>query len=579
LKAGIDMSRHGTRGKPAERQQLDQRSNDPDGAHITALLAVYGATGAEKTGAEKTGAEKTGAEKTGAEKTGAEKTGAAKPAVPTPAAAAALRRATYDLAVRQPEMSAFDQLWTWQLAATLSVVGLALGACLTAPSLVRTTVFALLAIPFAFVVVWRTAALAVVIASRSPRRRSAARTPADLPVYSVLVPLYREAETLPGLITALDRLEYPRDRLDVVLILEASDTATISAAEGLDLPVGFRLIVVPDGAPRTKPKALSYALPLARGAFIVVYDAEDTPEPQQLIDALGAFHEGGARLGCVQARLDIETRGKGWLAWQFALEYAALFHGLLPVLAAWRLPLPLGGTSNHFRRSALESSGGWDPFNVTEDADLGLRLARTGWRVGTIASGTDEEAPANLQTWIPQRTRWIKGYMQTYAVHMRRPRRLLRELGLAGFLSFQVVIGGLILSTLVMPWALAIAIADLAGGGLWRSSEDGLQRAFEELALVNLAGGYIAAIGLAAVAGARRGVHPSGFLLITMPVYWLLASFAGYRALVQIFRRPHLWEKTTHGPRPRRAAADLGPNFSSRHSFTVQPPFKRGGAQ
>lgn len=240
---------------------------------------------------------------------------------------------------------------TWQLAAVLSVLGAAAGAAAVSPGLVRTVVCAVLAVPFAFIVVWRLGALVVVVITPpdSRTRPSDHRADRRLPLYSVLVPLVNEASAVPGLIEAIDRLDYPRDRLEVLLVLEAADGNTRRAVASRPLPPGFHVVVVPDGAPRTKPKALAYAITQATGDFVVVYDAEDTPAPSQLLRAAAEFDRGGPELGCLQARLDIDRRQRGWLARQFALEYAALFHGLLPVLAAWRLPIPLGGTSNHFR--------------------------------------------------------------------------------------------------------------------------------------------------------------------------------------------------------------------------------------
>jgi cellulose synthase/poly-beta-1,6-N-acetylglucosamine synthase-like glycosyltransferase len=272
----------------------------------------------------------------------------------------------------------------------------------------------------------------------------------DLPSYSVLVPLFREVAVLPDLVDALGRIDHPPAKLDCMLVLEASDRATITAARAIALPPFMRIVVVPDCAPRTKPKALNYALQLARGELVAVYDAEDVPDPGQLRAAVQAFAAGGQRVVCVQAELAIHNASDSWITRQFALEYAALFRGLLPALARLRLPIPLGGTSNHFRRSFLDASGGWDPHNVTEDADLGIRIARRGGLVATIRSVTWEEAPSRLQPWIRQRTRWLKGWLQTYLVHMRNAAKL-RELGLVSFLAFQALMGGILLSCLLHP--------------------------------------------------------------------------------------------------------------------------------
>jgi cellulose synthase/poly-beta-1,6-N-acetylglucosamine synthase-like glycosyltransferase len=206
--------------------------------------------------------------------------------------------------------------------------------------------------------------------------------------------------------------DWPRDRLDIKLVLEAGDRATVAAIRRRVASASYEIVIVPPIGPRTKPKALSYALAFARGEFVTVYDAEDRPHPLQLREAHAAFCRAGRDLACLQSSLVIDNGETSWLARLFTIEYAALFDGLLPALAKLGMPLPLGGTSNHFRRAALEAVGGWDPFNVTEDADLGIRLARFGYRAATIALPTLEEAPADLGPWIRQRTRWFKGWMR-----------------------------------------------------------------------------------------------------------------------------------------------------------------------
>lgn len=233
-----------------------------------------------------------------------------------------------------------------------------------------------------------------------------------LPVYTIVVALYREARAIKGLVTALRQINYPREKLDIKLVLEADDCETREALTTMRLAAPFEIITAPAIGPRTKPKALNVALPFARGTFTAVYDAEDRPEPDQLRLALEAFAAGDHRLACVQARLTIDNSGDSWLTRLFTAEYASLFDVLLPGLSEWRLPLPLGGSSNHFRTSVLCEVGAWDPYNVTEDADLGMRLARFGYRSAVIASTTYEEAPARLKPWLKQRTRWFKGWMR-----------------------------------------------------------------------------------------------------------------------------------------------------------------------
>lgn len=304
---------------------------------------------------------------------------------------------------------------------------------------------------------------------------------------------------------------------------------------------------MPNTEPRTKPKALNYALPLARGEFIVIYDAEDRPERDQLRRAYAAFQSGPPNLATVQARLNVYNPTTSWLTRQFTLEYSALFDGLLPTLDALRLPIPLGGTSNHFRASALKWLLAWDPFNVTEDADLGTRLARSGYRCSVIDSTTFEEAPARLGNWLRQRTRWIKGFLQTWLVHMRDPRALWRELGPRGFFAFQVTIGGTILSALVHPWFYVLLAGEILGGSLLALPTSFIGAPFWAIAWFSLVTGYAAAMALTLLAAHGRGLRRLMPQILLMPLYWLLISAAAYRALWQFATAPFKWEKTEHG--------------------------------
>jgi cellulose synthase/poly-beta-1,6-N-acetylglucosamine synthase-like glycosyltransferase len=299
----------------------------------------------------------------------------------------------------------------------------------------------------------------------------------------------------------------------------------------------------------------------------VVYDAEDEPEPDQLKLAIAAFAKDPA-LACVQAGLAIDNAGDNWLTRHFAAEYAGLFEVFLPALADLRLPLPLGGTSNHFRTDVLRRVGGWDPFNVTEDADLGIRLARFGYRTGVIASTTWEEAPARFQPWLRQRTRWFKGWLQTWAVHMRRPLRLYRELGAGGFAALQLTVGGTALAALVHPFFLALLIADFLNGTLAIASASLLITLQKSIALTTLLSGYVASALLGLVGLARRGMLRNAWVLLTIPFYWLLLSLAAWRALIQLMTAPHRWEKTEHGG----ARTSLRARLRQREPVLSPPP-------
>jgi len=438
----------------------------------------------------------------------------------------------------------------WQKAAAAAAF-----ACLAlAPLFMRgegaAAVFVLLTLPFSFVVVLRGAAFAGLFARvPSVRERVPDISDRDLPVYSLLIPLYKEAAVVPGLVRGLRSLDYPRDKLDILVVVESGDAETLDALKARPLEACLRVIAVPGGGPRTKPKALNYALGFAKGAAIVVYDAEDLPEPDQLRKAAAALRRGGLELGCVQARLDLYNADENWWTRQFTIEYAALFGAILPMLARLGLPVPLGGTSNHFPRAVLENAGGWDPFNVTEDADLGVRLARLGWRVEMLDSTTWEEAPASFPVWLPQRTRWLKGWLQTYLVHMREPRCLLRELGVKRFLAFQALFGGIMLSALVHPWFYAVLLGDALDGRVFEAPASEFGRAVQIAALFNLAAGYLAAMALGAAAVFSRGRRTLALHALAMPIYWLAISFAAYRALFQLATAPFLWEKTPHAAR------------------------------
>ncbi len=424
--------------------------------------------------------------------------------------------------------------------------GLIVGGAIVSPGATIGCITALVTLPFMGVTYIRLIALVGVL--RAPRTADASQRLPDalLPTYTVLVPMFDEAAVLPKLVEGLAALDYPSAKLDVVLVLEEADVATRAALELLDLPAHMRALVVPNGQPRTKPKATNYALLSATGDFVVVYDAEDRPEPDQLRCAAAAFAAGGASLACVQARLNVFNPRDSWFTRQFTVEYSALFDAVLPALARLRLPVPLGGTSNHFRRQMLVAIGGWDPFNVTEDADLGLRLARQGYTTEVLASTTWEEAPLTFRQWLPQRTRWLKGWYQTYVVHTRQPGRLMRELGVFSGIGFHIFLGGLLLSTLMHPlfylfllWNLAMptafVIPDVFGStALWLLSG------------TTLLLGYLTSIAIGILAARRRG-HGLAWSAIQSPLCWLLISAASYRALWQLWRAPFLWEKTAHG--------------------------------
>lgn len=374
----------------------------------------------------------------------------------------------------------------------------------------------------------------------------------ELPLYTIFIPLYREAESLPQILRCIRALDYPHDRLDVKLVLESDDHETIAAAKALQPEGIFEILAVPPSEPRTKPKACNYALRFARGEYVTIYDAEDQPDPQQLRRVVQRFRTAGEDVVCVQCRLNYYNREHNLLTRLFAIEYAGWFDYMLPGLEALRLPIPLGGTSNHIALSKLIEMGEWDPYNVTEDADLGVRMAVARYRTVTLDSLTTEEAPITLWAWMKQRSRWVKGYMQTWLVHMRRPVYLHRKLGAKSFWGFQFFIGGPCLVFLSTPPLLLLSGLWLLGIG---TTEHPLLPAATLLSIAAFIYGVVLHLAFA-----RQVLKDTGWKLMwraaaTFPFYWILHSLASFRGLWQLITRPHYWDKTSHGHTPAAIAA------------------------
>lgn len=367
----------------------------------------------------------------------------------------------------------------------------------------------------------------------------------SLPRYTVLVALLDEAEILPQLVKRLAAIDYPRNRLEGYLLLEAHDRVTIAAARACALPDWLQVYVVPEGGHRTKPHALNHGLAAARGQFVTVYDAEDAPDALQLREAAERFAaDTTGSLWALQSPLRIRTRDRSdspFLDRQFAVEYAALFEVTLPAMARLGLPFPLGGTSNHFRVDALRSVGGWDAHNVTEDADLGFRLWRAGGRLGTLSRPTLEPPPGALVDWLPQRTRWLKGYMQTWGVHTRD----LRRLGWRGCVSLVLTVGVALGSAAIHAGTVAWVVATVA-----IAIAAGLRPATPIFAIGVLVWGTSAAWLTGHVGARRAGVAYTPADMMAAPAYWSLLSLAFYHALWRLVREPFAWDKTRHTPEP-----------------------------
>jgi len=366
-----------------------------------------------------------------------------------------------------------------------------------------------------------------------------------LPVYSILLPMYHEAATLPNIAQALRSIDYPLSKLDIKLILEQDDDETIDKAKELGLEGIFEIIRVPESLPKTKPKACNYALHFCRGSLATIYDGEDAPEPDQLKKAVIAFKKAPENTAVIQARLNYFNVAENWLTRMFTMEYSLWFDFYLPALDKLHIPIPLGGTSNHFKMDVLREMEGWDPYNVTEDCDLGVRLTQAGYRVGVVNSTTFEEANNSIPNWIRQRSRWLKGYMQSYLVHMRSPIQFYKKLGHIGFWGFQFFIGGTIFSALIAPIMLLLYLT-------WLLTHTSLFDPFFPsyalyITLFNLliANGFL--IYLFMLSGFKRRYFGLIPWALTVPLYWLLQSWAGYKGLWQLVHNPFYWEKTHHG--------------------------------
>lgn len=370
----------------------------------------------------------------------------------------------------------------------------------------------------------------------------------DWPTYTIFCPLYKEWEVLPQFITAMNRMDYPKKKLQVMLLLEEDDKETISHARKMNLPEYFEIIVVQHSLPKTKPKACNYGLTKARGEYSVIYDAEDIPDTKQLKKAVLAFKKAKPNTVCIQAKLSFYNPHQNILTRMFTAEYSLWFDLVLTGLQSIDAPIPLGGTSNHFRTADLHMLKGWDAFNVTEDCDLGVRLAKHGYLTAMMDSYTLEEANSDLRNWFEQRTRWIKGYMQTYLVHMRTPRAFSYTLRKPHLFTFQLVVGGKVFSMLLNPlmWFATISyfLFRTTFGVFVESFYPPiiLYMAFFSLILGNFLYAYYYMIGCF-----KRGYYELIKFVFLVPFYWLAMSAAAWVAVYRLIKNPHHWSKTKHG--------------------------------
>ena len=443
----------------------------------------------------------------------------------------------YHFSRRSPHLAANSGVALWQRAGGV-VAALGAVALLVIAPLILWIILtaAITAITLAHVVI------AVASRWRRPGTGAPGGAPAvpdaGLPRYTILVPAYQEQDVIAGMVRSLEALDYPQDRLEALILVERRDIATQRAILDANPAEFIRIVEIPPGKPQTKPRSCNAGLLLAKGDLIVIYDAEDRPDPGQLRLVAAQFLASGDKLACVQAKLMVSNAAQSFITRQFALEYCLRYELTLPGLARLGLPIPLGGTSNHFRTSVLRELGGWDAWNVTEDADLGMRCSALGYRVEVADSVTRGQMPHQIGSWTRQRTRWLKGFMLTALVHTRNPARTWHTFGRAGTLTMLTFMAGTPLLYLAQPIVLAI----------WASGYKGFFAQHLQVSLI-LAIIQFVILGvwttLMATAAHRHRLTSIVFAPL-LPAYWLMHWTATWRGLYQLISAPFLWEKTPH---------------------------------
>ncbi len=478
-------------------------------------------------------------------------------------------KALGELRDRSPEESAYTVLYKWQ---KYFLMGMALLLILLLIFFTKTTAFILFMVvnlvyfllnPFKLYISLRgfeNSGKGITVTPEEVRNISNA----ILPVYTILIPVYKEASVLADIVINMNKLDYPKDKLDIKVLLEENDNETIDEARALGLLGGtptkmlgnlsmieyrkltkiFDCTIVPDADIKTKPRACNYGLYRARGEYTVIFDAEDEPDTDQLKKAVIAFNKVDDNYVCLQGHLNFYNPNENLLARWFSLEYSFWFDYWLQGLDFVDAPLPLGGTSNHFKTKLLKKLGGWDPYNVTEDADLGIRISKRDYETAMLNSYTLEEANLEVWNWIRQRSRWFKGYMQTLLVHMRFPVRFVKELGIKKFLFFMFTFGGNIILPLINPILWIVTILTIFFPNV---SKVLFTPEVQTVCEFNLILGNLIYIVLHIGPYLLKKNYSSIPIALTIPFYWVLISIGAWKGFAQLITNPFYWEKTQHG--------------------------------
>ena len=363
----------------------------------------------------------------------------------------------------------------------------------------------------------------------------------DWPIYSILLPIYKEKGIFKQLYMAIESLDYPKDKLDIILLIEEDDIEIKEYLKNFNLPSYWRIIEIPDFQPKTKGKALNFGLYEAKGEFIVIYDAEDIPEKNQLKKAVLGFRKVLENVVCLQSKLNYYNPNQNLLTKWFTAEYSSWFDLYLPGIDSIEAPIPLGGTSNHFKTEILKKLKGWDPFNVTEDCDLGIRIFKNGYRTKVLDTTTWEEANSELKNWIKQRSRWVKGYIQTYFVHIRNPFKLIKKMGMKNFIHFNLIVGGNFFVLCFNPVAWVFLF-----NWIIFSHKIYFPNIFFLIITPTLLFGNVVFVIINILGVLKRKWYNLIIPAIFIPLYWVLMSIGALKGLFQFFKKPHYWEKTQH---------------------------------
>ncbi len=365
------------------------------------------------------------------------------------------------------------------------------------------------------------------------------------PTYTIMLPLYREEKiVISTLVKNIENIKYCKNKLKVLILIENHDQQTINFLAETILPNNFEIITVPPGYPQTKARACNYGLQFVQSQYLVIYDAEDRPDALQLrksVDYFNAYAEkqkknkfSASRLVCLQAYLNFFNEDESIITKLFSLEYFYWFNYIISSLSYCKALIPLGGTSNHFKVDFLKQIGGWDSYNVTEDADLGVRIVQNGGIVQVLQSYTMEEAPITVKAWLNQRSRWIKGYIQTFLVHMRQPFKIKQNLGsIFNIQLFLNIIGGTAILPVLNCLQLIIWVfwgnydvyyISYLAFGLWYT-------------------GVLWVLYCIQIKLKKFRIIP----LLLVIFYYILYIIAGIMALYSLIKKPHSWNKTDHG--------------------------------